>query len=283
MRYKLSTFLIVVLFLLPSWGFSLCEARILQKGMSGIDVQDLQITLVHLGHEINIDGVFGSETEALVRRIQKGIGLKADGIVGQLTYEVLDQLEDNVLAYTVEGGDNLTLLASRYATTVHNISEYNLLANPDRILPGQVLYIPITDLAVISRNTKSNSFFQWPVKGRISSGYGYRIHPITKARQFHGGIDIAVAEGTPVKAAASGKIIKAGVLGDLGLSVVIKHANGLTSWYGHNSRLKVEVGNEVQSGEIIAYVGKTGLATGPHLDFRIKIGDRTLDPMEWLP
>ncbi|HHU62033.1 MAG: peptidoglycan DD-metalloendopeptidase family protein [Bacillota bacterium] len=283
MRYRLGLILLIVSLLLPTLGVSLCEAKVLRKGMHGTDIQNLQGLLSRLGYELSIDGIFGTETEELIRGIQASMGLKADGIVGRLTFEVLDQLEDGVLPYTVQGGDNLSVLAVRYNTTVKNIITYNSLANPDRILLGQTLYIPTSDLAVFSRSTRLKPTFQWPVRGRISSGYGYRIHPIYKTRQFHGGIDIAVPEGTPVKAAATGKVIQAGVMGNLGLSVVLQHLNGFTSWYGHNSKLNVKVGDEVRVGDTIAYVGRTGSATGPHLDFRIKKGDQTLDPMDWLP
>jgi murein DD-endopeptidase MepM/ murein hydrolase activator NlpD len=64
---------------------------------------------------------------------------------------------------------------------------------------------------------------------------------------------------------------------------VIDHGSGVTTWYGHNSKLSVRVGDVVKQGQTIALVGKTGLTTGPHLDFRIKIGDHTVDPLQWLP
>src|SRR5690554_3533710 len=141
MRYRLGLILLIVSLLLPTLGVSLCEAKVLRKGMHGTDIQNLQGLLSRLGYELSIDGIFGTETEELIRGIQASMGLKADGIVGRLTFEVLDQLEDGVLPYTVQGGDNLSVLAVRYNTTVKNIITYNSLANPDRILLGQTLYI----------------------------------------------------------------------------------------------------------------------------------------------
>lgn len=259
------------------------EARVLQRGMRGNDVYALQELLMDLGYDLVLDGVFGSETENLIKDIQTAVGLASDGLVGDRTIETLNHLRESIVSHTVEQGDNLTKLANRYDTTVTNISSYNGLQNPDRLLPGQVLYIPTDSVATISRSLGVRFRLEWPVKGNISSGYGYRVHPILKTRHFHGGIDIAAAEGTPVKAAASGKVISMGNRGNYGLAVVIEHSGGITTWYGHNSKLLVRLGDNVKQGQTIALVGRTGLATGPHLDFRIKIGDQTVDPLEWLP
>lgn len=259
------------------------EARVLQRGMRGNDVYALQELLMDLGYDLVLDGVFGSETENLIKDIQTAVGLASDGLVGDRTIETLNHLRESIVSHTVEQGDNLTKLANRYDTTVTNISSYNGLQNPDRLLPGQVLYIPTDSVATISRSLGVRFRLEWPVKGNISSGYGYRVHPILKTRHFHGGIDIAAAEGTPVKAAASGKVISMGNRGNYGLAVVIEHSGGITTWYGHNSKLLVRLGDNVKQGQTIALVGRTGLATGPHLDFRIKIGNQTVDPLEWLP
>ncbi|HHW72031.1 MAG TPA: peptidoglycan DD-metalloendopeptidase family protein, partial [Firmicutes bacterium] len=182
---------------------------------------------------------------------------------------------------TVQRGDNLTGIARQYNTTVAAISRYNGLSNPDRLLTGQVLLIP-TRAVPASASAGTGLSLQWPVKGRISSSYGYRTHPILNTRHFHGGIDIAVPEGTPVKAAEAGRVIRAGNMGNYGLGVVLDHG-GVTTWYGHNSKLLVRVGDTVKKGQTIALVGRTGLTTGPHLDFRIKIGDQTIDPLQLLP
>ena len=259
------------------------EARVLQHGMRGNDVYALQELLMELGYDLVVDGVFGSETESLIKGIQTAVGLAPDGLVGQKTAETLNHLRKSIVSHTVQQGDNLTKLANRYDTTVTNISSYNGLQNPDRLLPGQVLYIPTDSVATLSRSLDTRLRLQWPVQGRITSGYGYRIHPILKTRHFHGGIDIAAAEGTQVKAAASGKVISVGNRGNYGLAVVLEHTGGITTWYGHNSKVLVRVGDSVKQGQTIALVGRTGLATGPHLDFRIKIGDQTVDPLEWLP
>lgn len=258
------------------------ESRLLKRGMRGAEVKELQGLLAELGYKLVVDGIFGPETEAIVKQVQREVGLDPDGIVGPLTRAALAALGEQVVTYTVQRGDNLTSIARRYNTTVTRISSYNSLSNPDRLLPGQVLYIP-TGTVAASTAAAARLNLQWPVKGRISSGYGSRIHPVLNVRHFHGGIDIAAPEGTPVTAAEAGRVVKAGNMGNYGLGVVVDHGSGVTTWYGHNSKILVRVGEVVKQGQTIALVGRTGLTTGPHLDFRIKIGDQTVDPLQWLP
>ncbi len=89
-----------------------------------------------------------------------------------------------------------------------------------------------------------------------------------------------------MRAAQAGRVLRAGSAGgSFGLAVVLDHGQEVTTWYGHNSKLAVRAGGDSvqRGGQIIAYSGRTGVATGPHLDFRIKIRDQTVDPLEYLP
>jgi murein DD-endopeptidase MepM/ murein hydrolase activator NlpD len=106
---------------------------------------------------------------------------------------------------------------------------------------------------------------------RVSSGFGYRIHPITRQCEFHGGVDLVAPTGTPVKAAADGRIIFRGRENGTGNLITIAHSNGLHTMYMHLSRYApaCRYGTMVKQGEIIGYVGSTGRSTGSHLDFRI--------------
>ncbi len=259
------------------------EAPVVQVGMRGEEVRQIQELLVELGHELTVDGIFGSETKTMIMHVQAALGLEADGVVGPKTWAALEELQHAIVPYTVQQGDNLTVLARRYDTTVSTIASFNSLSNPDRLFPGQLLLIPTADLPVFGPAPRRHLGFVWPVQGAISSPYGYRVHPLTKKKHFHGGIDIAVPLGTPVRAAQAGKVLRAGSAGSFGLAVVLDHGNEITTWYGHNSKLVVRAGESVQRGQIIAYSGRTGVATGPHLDFRIKIRDQTVDPLEYLP
>lgn len=115
---------------------------------------------------------------------------------------------------------------------------------------------------------------------RISSKYGYRIHPITKERKFHSGIDVAVDLATPVYATGSGTVVFASRKGGYGRCVIIKHDYGYTSLYAHLIAYYVVSGAKVRQGDPIGFVGRTGTATGNHLHYEIRKNNRTINP-EW--
>jgi murein DD-endopeptidase MepM/ murein hydrolase activator NlpD len=116
----------------------------------------------------------------------------------------------------------------------------------------------------------------WPVSGPVTSGFGSRWG------RMHEGIDIAVGEGTPVHAAASGTVIYAGWMEGYGNLVVIDHGNGLSTAYGHNSSLASSMGQSVAAGEVIAYSGSTGHSTGPHVHFEVRLNGSPVDPLGYL-
>ncbi|MDO4815442.1 MAG: M23 family metallopeptidase [Bacillota bacterium] len=120
-----------------------------------------------------------------------------------------------------------------------------------------------------------------PVDGVKSSGFGYRIHPISGELKFHYGTDFAANTGTPVKAFADGTIVAAGNSDSYGKYLIIDHGNGYTSLYAHCSELCVGCGG-VKRGDTIALVGETGLATGPHLHFEIMHDEYYLNPEFYL-
>ena len=118
-----------------------------------------------------------------------------------------------------------------------------------------------------------------PVHGRMTSGFGERFHPILGYVRFHDGVDLAAALGTPIVAAADGRVIGAGWRGGYGEQVEIVHEGGLETRYGHMSRIAAHAGEIVRKGEVIGYVGSTGLSTGPHLHFEVTRNGRPVNPM----
>lgn len=124
--------------------------------------------------------------------------------------------------------------------------------------------------------------FQMPVSGRISSGFGTRFHPIDHKTKFHGGIDIAVPQGTPVGAAAAGIVKFAGWKGGYGNAVVLQHADGSETLYGHNEKLLVTEGQQVKAGDTISLSGSTGKSTGPHLHFEVRENGQLVNPQNFL-
>lgn len=122
----------------------------------------------------------------------------------------------------------------------------------------------------------------WPVRGRITSGFGSRVNPVTGEYHFHGAVDISAPPGTPVVAAASGKVVEIGRNPLNGLYLRIKHINGISTTYAHLSSVSVSKGRYVRKGEVIGFVGSSGRTTGNHLHFEISYRGRPVDPLMFL-
>lgn len=117
-----------------------------------------------------------------------------------------------------------------------------------------------------------------PLDGRVTSAYGYREHPINKKYSFHSAVDLAAPEGTVIVAALPGTVVKRDSDDTNGNYLVLRHSDGLETLYAHCSELLAPAGSVVRQGETIARVGSTGVATGPHLHFEIKINGINVDP-----
>jgi len=130
-----------------------------------------------------------------------------------------------------------------------------------------------------------NGEFQWPIPthSRITSPFGMRNHPILRGQRMHTGIDVGAPTGTRLIAAADGYVRFAGWSGGFGNTVIIDHGNGYSTLYAHNSRNRVTTGERVARGQHIADVGSTGMSTGPHLHFEIRVNNVHVNPMRYFP
>ena len=124
-----------------------------------------------------------------------------------------------------------------------------------------------------------SSGFIMPAQGPVTSYFGYRYHPILHFVRFHAGIDIGAGWGSPVVAAADGQVAAAGWSGGYGREVQIAHGGGITSLYGHMSEIVAQPGSFVHAGQVIGYVGSSGLSTGPHLHFEVRQGGQPVNPL----
>lgn len=122
----------------------------------------------------------------------------------------------------------------------------------------------------------------WPAAGRLTSGFGNRRNPFGRGIRFHQGIDIANSSGTNIKAAAKGIVTFAGNKAGYGKVIIIDHGNEYNSLYGHNRKLLVDVGDEVEKGQVIAKMGSTGRSTGPHLHFEVHKNGNPINPLDIL-
>lgn len=119
----------------------------------------------------------------------------------------------------------------------------------------------------------------WPVNAPITSGFGIRFHPILHFARMHRGIDFGAHYGSPIVAAADGQVVRAGWAGGYGQQVRLAHAAGMGTSYSHMSRIVVAPGSIVHQGQLIGYVGSSGLSTGPHLHYEVYRGGVAVNPM----
>lgn len=214
--------------------------------------------------------------------------------------------------YTVRKGDTLYSIGRRFGVDHKLLASRNRIGWPYTIFVGQQLYLtrpaptpeympvpkkatppasvsskpgkPEKSNATASRdyhapavNGSSKTVLRWPVDGTVTSGFGHR------GSRMHDGIDIGAAEGTPVRAAASGEVVYSDQrLTGYGKLIIIRHDNDLFTAYGHNQRNLVNKGDRVKAGDIIARVGHTGRASGPHLHFEVRRGTTPVDPLAYL-
>ena len=121
-----------------------------------------------------------------------------------------------------------------------------------------------------------------PVPGSIGSGYGMRVHPITGSSRMHTGVDMHASSGEPIHACRAGIVVTAGWQGGYGNTVILDHGDGMATLYAHQSRLGVREGQMVHTGDVIGYVGSTGMSTGPHLHFEVRLNGNPVDPEPYL-
>lgn len=293
---KIFLFTLVLVFI---FNFSV-EAILLEKGDRGEKVQRMQEKLLVLGLDLEIDGIFGSETKEKIKHLQREEGLQIDGIVGPQTWQVLKE-KVSFDTYIIRPWDTLSEIAYKYEVDKELILKANNQNEQELIQARNEILIPKTSLGgtfekkneIIKesqdrvkeeQNQNNDTDFIKPVGDNydIVSLFGNRVNPFTNSNEFHEGIDIATPTGTKVRAAKSGKVSRSGNLGGFGRTITIDHDNGVISLYAHNSQLLVSEGEKVKQGQKIALSGNTGRSTGPHLHFGIYINNKPVNPLDYI-
>ena len=167
-----------------------------------------------------------------------------------------------------------------------NVSYVNGEETKREVVSSVTLTSPVTELQERGTKERPSWFptgsFGWPCNGVITSRFGYRNTGIRGASTYHEGIDIGNGYGTPIYASDGGTVSYSGWQGGYGYLVIIDHGNGYQTYYGHNSSLLVSVGDHVYKGQQIAKMGSTGVSSGCHCDFRIKLNGTFLNPLNYL-
>jgi murein DD-endopeptidase MepM/ murein hydrolase activator NlpD len=215
----------------------------------------------------NISTILSANRIQSAKRVSVGQSLKIPSMDGVL--------------YTVARGDSLARISSRYSVPVTAILDANDLVN-ETLLSGQQLFIPGATLSSMDLRRALGELFLYPIKGRLTSSFGYRADPFTGVRTFHTGIDLAAPTGTPIKATLDGRIATTGYSTVYGNYVIITHDDGYQSLYGHMSYIGVSRGQSVSQGQVIGKVGSTGYSTGSHCHFSLYKNGKMVNPLSLL-
>ena len=199
--------------------------------------------------------------------------------------------------YRVKRGDTLSQIAKKYRTSMRKIRIHNTLKS-SYLYVGKRIFLPDAKRRRSYYYSRKRRHYGrsrytyrkripgirliWPMRGRITSTFGTRRSPFNRKWQFHCGIDISAVQGTPIRAAASGRVIYSGWKPGYGRVVILKHKQGYITVYAHNWKNKVRLNQWVRQGRIIALSGNTGVTTGAHLHFELRKYVTPLNPMRFI-
>jgi murein DD-endopeptidase MepM/ murein hydrolase activator NlpD len=263
------------------------------SGAGDPSIAALQVALRARGFYAGpIDGTAGPSTTGAVRRLQRRTGLAADGVPGPRTRAALGRyarhtLGSRELRLKSTGWDVAELqfelawhgfpssaIDGRFGAhtfgALRRFQRWAGLSVDGRAGPATV--------AALARPVASSPIeLAWPLMGPVESRFGPR------GNRFHAGLDLAAVTGTPVTAAAPGRVAWAGRRDGWGLLVVVAHAHGVRTFYAHLEQIDVRLGEAVATGQRVGLVGATGDATGPHLHFEVRVRGAAVDPLGSLP
>ena len=219
--------------------------------------------------------------------IAKRFDVEPDGVISCNSFGNVHRIHegDLILVPNVKGifvdvrkGDTLLSYSSRYRVSPDFIMEVNELQS-SVLAPGMKLFLPGAKYTSIERAYALGVAFEKPVRGRVTSRFGYRRDPFSKKRAYHTGIDIAGRYGAEVHAAREGRVIFAGARFGSGKVVILEHHFGYQTVYAHLSAARAARGQKVRQGEIIGFIGDSGRSTGPHLHFEVWHRGKLINPL----
>jgi murein DD-endopeptidase MepM/ murein hydrolase activator NlpD len=225
------------------------------------------ISKIAASYDLSMDAVIASNNIARARALREGETLRIPNMDG--------------IPITVRRGDTLGKIGADYGVPITAILDANDLES-ETLTEGSALFIPGAKMKGEELRAVIGDLFIYPVRGRLSSPFGWRSDPITGERRYHAAIDLAASQGTPVKAAMDGRVTSVGFNSTYGNYIIITPPDGYQTMYAHLSTVGVENGRQVIQGKEIGKVGSTGYSTGPHLHFAIYKNGRALNPLDYL-
>jgi murein DD-endopeptidase MepM/ murein hydrolase activator NlpD len=225
------------------------------------------VSKIAAAHSISMDAIIASNNISNARRLREGETLRIPNIDG--------------IPYTVKKGDSLSKISGGLGVPLEAILDANDIQS-DTISQGTVLFIPGARMRSEDLKLALGELFIYPIRGRLTSPYGWRNDPISGARRFHAALDLAAGIGTPIKAAMDGQVSTTGVNSIYGNFIILSHRGGYQTMYAHLNVISVKKGNYVEQGVKIGEVGNTGYSTGPHLHFAVYKNGKAVNPLDLL-
>jgi murein DD-endopeptidase MepM/ murein hydrolase activator NlpD len=225
------------------------------------------VSKIAAAHGISMDAIIASNGISNVRRLREGDTLRVPNMDG--------------IPYTVKKGDSLSKISAAQGVPMEVILDANDIQT-DTITQGTVLFIPGARMRSEDLKMALGELFIYPIRGRLTSPFGWRNDPISGVRRFHAALDLAAPIGVPVKAAMDGRISAVGENSTYGKFIILSHSGGYQTMYAHLNAVSVKRGDYVDQGSKIGEVGNTGYSTGPHLHFAVYKNGKAVNPLDFL-
>ncbi len=260
----------------------------LQTGLVAILVAlacSVSLGMAAIGGYLNAHATLAARERAIVHLQQTAAAAKHQVLAYQKAGHAAKALVSTAPTIT----QALTQAAAKMSLPATALAQPQNAASLNQLLQNATTLVPVLQqAALLEANFLASRPDMMPVHGIITSGFAWRVNPITgHGMQFHHGYDIAVPIGTPVHAVGGGTVIYAqwaasGIYAGFGYMVVLNNGYGVWTTYGHNSKILVKVGQHVVRGQVIALSGNTGMSTGPHVDFRVEVNGVPVNPGPYL-
>jgi murein DD-endopeptidase MepM/ murein hydrolase activator NlpD len=225
------------------------------------------VSKIAADHAISMDAIIASNNIANARRLREGEVLRIPNMDG--------------IPYTVKNGDTLSKISAGMEVPLEAILDANDIGS-ENISSGTVLFIPGARMRTEDLKLALGELFIYPIRGRLTSPFGWRNDPINGERRYHAALDLAAPTGTPIKAAMDGRVSTVGFNSVYGQYIIISHSGAYQTMYAHLSLASVRQGTYIYQGTKIGEVGSTGYSTGPHLHFAVYKNGRAVNPLELL-